>query len=291
MMLSRILLIFFISTLLTAQSKKELLDFSRPVFPGKKMQCSINASLSLTTTTVFAEVNTEPAVTKLVKTIRTKGIIKIIEVNKKGISTVIEYTPETFDGTINGRKIIPSWIGKTIKINMKTKPVCEFTLSDDKFSVSEAEIQLLDLIFKPTPEYTLSDIINPKKPVSVNDTWKPDLEPFRKIFEKQGIESQKPLPLSGNVKLLGKKVFKNFQCWNIQENVSMNDMPGIRFDFFLSTLIPVKAETGPSLKTIRKIYEKIEKKPNADSFMTSGIKNISLEITEALSVISIPLNN
>jgi hypothetical protein len=285
----KILFIIFAAVALNAGNNKQLLNFSRPAYPGDEFSCSISASSCIITTTEFAETNTAPAISELKKTVQAKGRIRVIKVNKKGISTIIEFTPESFQGSINSKKIIPSWIGKTLKINLNSNPICTFKIINHKTQISTVEIQLLDLIFKPAPEYSLADLINPQTPIAEVDSWQPDLNPFLKIFKNQGIETNEILPLSGKVKLIGKKTFQNYQCWNIQEKVTMKNIPGIKFDFFLSTLIPIKKNLGPSLHTVRKIYEKIEKLPTSNSFMTSGIKKISLEMTEAINITSIPI--
>jgi len=286
----KIILVVFFTTSLMHGAEKRFIDFSRPAAPGLTLSCFVNASSRTESITEFAEINTTPAVSKLEKSVQTKGLVKIIEVNAKGISTKIEFIPEKFHGKINGQEIHPRWVGKTLKINLNTKNVCEFSILNSKRTISKAEIQLLDLIFKPTPQYTLSDVVNPPNAISDIDSWTPNFLPFREIFKNQGIETDAPLAFKGNVNLLGKKDFHNHKCWNLEEIVSMNNIKGMDFNFFMSVLIPVNKKIGSSLKTVRKIYEKIEKIPDSNSFMISGIKKISLQMTEAISITSLPID-
>lgn len=100
--------------------------------------------------------------------------------------TKAKRTYEKAEGTRDGKKITPSYVGKEVLI--------ERTGAAYKFSVDGKELMGEDLILladefkdkKKEDDFSIEDLLLPKQPVAVNESWKPDVAAVAKELSKDG---------------------------------------------------------------------------------------------------------
>jgi len=96
--------------------------------------------------------------------------------------TKAKRTYETAELLKGGEKIDLGLKGKTVTIE-KAKDKYTFTLDDGKLSKDAAE--LLDKEFNKKEEGDMEELMLPKKPVKVGDTWKVDVKAVEKMFGEE----------------------------------------------------------------------------------------------------------
>lgn len=280
--------LIFLTFSLKAEEKTKIL-FSRKAQVGNMMKCRLSAFTSSSSKTSFAQIDRPDKINALNRRITATGTIKVLGVKKNGHASKIEFLIDSISGKINEKDFKPDWKGKKIIVDMKVKPICNFSLkgSDEKFS--PVQIQMLSMLFQPAPEENSGDYIGTSKAVGIGDSWDARILPFVKLFRKQGIVFPQD-KIKGSVVLRGRHNFEGFDCWEIEERLKVDDIPGFSFHFSLSLLLPVDEKYG-NLKMTRKAFEKIEKKPQGKHFMTSGIKQITLEMKDTMTAVMIPQRN
>lgn len=252
------------------------------------MKCRLSAVTSTSATTSFAEVTKTDKVNALNRNVTATGEIKVLEVKKNGHASKVEFKVESIKGALNKQEFLPDWQGKIIIVDMNVAPVCHFSIKDSDKVFTPTEIQMLAMLFHPAPEENTGDYVGVDKPVGVGDSWNAMTLPFIKLFRKQGIVLPRE-KIKGKVVLKAKRKFEGFDCWEIDEKLHVEGLPGFSFYFSLSLFLPVDEKYG-TIQMTRKAFEKIEKTPKGKHFMTSGIKQITLEMKDTMTAVMIPVN-
>jgi hypothetical protein len=280
------LLTFFLNIFIIFQvysNENQIIQFHRSSIINKLQKYSIYTSTSTTTTTEFSQISKQNSVSSIKTLVKLDGLLKVLKINNKGLATNLNFKINNFYGKINDQIINTTFPGKTLLINLTTKPICEFSFKSSKNPISSNEIQLLSLIFKPSSEFSLADYIHTNKPVSIGDSWTPNYKPFISFFNQLGIKINKN-QIHGSVLLKKRTNYNNIDCWEIQEKINISNINNINFSFFLSVLLPINPKFGEALKIIKKSHFQIIKTPKGNSFMTSGIKKISLKFNEVNTI-------
>lgn len=278
------LFLFSIIPVLAGDLQK--IEFFRPAREGNITNCRLSAVTSTATTTTFADIKVPDRKTELNQSLTADGILKIISVKKNGHAAKIEFTVKLIEGENNKERFAPDWQGKTIIADLTVKPVCGFRLKDSDNKLSQQEIQMLSLLFRPAPDENMADYIGTDQAVKVGDSWNAKVSPFINLFKRQGLI----LPekhVKGTVTLKSRKQYEGMDCWEIEEKLNVKDLPNFMFHFSLSVFLPVDEKLG-NIKMTRKAFEQIEKVPSGEHFMTSGIKKITLEMKDTMTAIMVP---
>ena len=265
-------------------AERQSIQFKRLPILNKFQNYSMDIFSKTTSITDFATISKPDAVSTLTTKINTNGLLKVTKINNLGLATNLQFQIKSFDTKINGKNIKTNLPGKELFVNLNHKPLCEFSLNSNKSNLHPDEIQILSLIFKPTPEFTLADYIGTDKLVKIGDSWSPEIKPFIKFFKKLGLDINKS-QISGKVLLKSKQKINNIECWELNEEIKLIDVPNVEFAFILSVFLPVNPNDGESVKFIKKSHLMLIKTPKGNSFMTSGINKISLELNDVISIV------
>jgi len=269
-------------------NSKVKINFFRHAKVGNVLKCRISGQTSTISRTSFVNVGQKEKVNSLKQSLTLTGELRVLSVENSGYASKIEFKVETIKGLNNNIKFNPKWSGKTLLISLIDKSKNRFRMKNEpKVDISKEEFKMLSILFRPIPKESMHDYIGTDNPVSIGDSWTANTIPFVNFFKNQGIVLPKK-SIKGEVLLKSRKVFKNIDCWEIEEKLHVVDIPNFSFYFSLLLLLPVDSKIG-NLKMVRKAFEKIEKKPDGKHFMTSGIKKITLEMSDSMNAEMLPV--
>jgi len=279
-----ITILLFSITLFAMQGEK--IEFFRFAKEGDRLQCRLVAQKSIISKTYFADSAKEVKINSQKEQIALKGNITILSVNKRGYATELKFFIKQAAGKNGEKKYSPSWVSKILLIKLNDK-CCKFSLKT-KEALSREDIKMLSLLFHPIPKYNIDDYIGTEKEITIGESWDAKSRPFEEFFKLQGIII-KPQNISGKVYLKAKRQFHTVSCWEVEEKLNIVNIPNFQFHFSFYSLIPIRSDIG-TMRIDRKVYEKFEKYPNSKNFMTTGIKKITLEMSNSMSGEMIPLS-
>ena len=272
-------------------SPKQKINFGRFQKVGDLLKCDIHAKSKATVTRIFTG-NKENKMEQYVNSIKLKGKLSIKSVVKSGNADKIEFEVESVEGVVRNKPYIPEWKGKTIVADLNFMPVCKFAIKGDEKPLNKRDIILLSLVFRPVQGENMAAFIGTDKKVGVGDSWDAPKGPLLgliKKYETLGVKLS-PDKISGKVTIKSKKEHKGIDCWEIEEQLSISDVPNFGFGFIVQILLPVDEKIS-TVKLSRKGIEKVEKIPKGNHPMMAGIDKIIVTLADEMTAEMIPIKN
>ncbi|GEM_PF-4974433 len=268
----------------TSAEQKQKIKFFRPSEAGNVLTCSIESEAKSVTTMMTNDDKKSEKV--LCNRIAISGIMTIKTVTEYGRPATIEFKVDKVKGDLSGKEVKFASEGKTLEVNLDTKP-CEFNIKGEDTKISREEILLLSLVFRKTRKENMSDFIGTENEVAIGDTWKAPLSPLQGEFEKRGVKPGE-LKMEGDIKLSDRKVLEGYDCWIIDSDLKAMSSDEFLFQFKAQVALPVDGKTG-AIRITREALEKFSKKmADKNNSVMPDVKELDLEITDKMNVMMVP---
>lgn len=270
------------------------IKFFRPAVPGQKLNCKISAEsesiyiMSLPDNTQVKKVNRY--------NVNITGIMLIKSVTEYGHPALVEFEVDEIKGKLNDKEqlflcrrrilvIDQDCVGRT---DLNERQVCSFYLKNSPEILPQDELKLLSLIFRPSPKENLHDFMGTDKEIQIGDSWSAPAGPLINVLKQQNINLN-PSRIKGEIVLKAKKEFNDIECWQLEEELKTEDAPDFEFSFSANVLLPVDEEVGV-LKLSRNGVQRFARKIPDTDYMTAGLKDITVIISDKMEAELLPVD-